>query len=114
MSEQTNFTYRVPTDAEWRHVAASTGQVTTKGYNCRPLSGGFMGDAKTGAPNTWGVQNALGNAREFVTTAAGPAVAGGSYKDRIADCRLDNVKKHGGEPDEMTGIRLVREFGGGG
>jgi tRNA A-37 threonylcarbamoyl transferase component Bud32 len=111
LSRQTGFSYRLPTYREWRRAA---GGAPDPDRNCRVQLGGVHRGlapvaADTGTPNEYGLVNALGNVQEWVTEGGGVRVAGGAYRDPIAECTVATLRPHGGEPDPATGFRLLRE-----
>jgi formylglycine-generating enzyme required for sulfatase activity len=84
LSERTGRKYRLPTEAEWIHVASLARGI-------RPLdslawhagnSGGRTHAAASKSPDALGLYDVFGNAAEWVVPADGQRVArGGSYRD---------------------------------
>nr|MDQ2694537.1 SUMF1/EgtB/PvdO family nonheme iron enzyme [Pseudomonadota bacterium] len=115
LSQQTGFSYRLPTRAEWTHAAAAKGRGVSD-YNCRLTRGSQiergreMLPVRTGKANGWGVANAIGNAQEWVTGGSGYLAVGGSHLDSWSDCSVDLAKGHSGQGDDVTGFRLVRRL----
>ncbi len=112
ISAQTGFTYRLPTLAEWQ-VAASGAPDPNR--NCRHSTAGIerglaLAPAASGAPNAAGLLNSIGNAREWVLEGDQVRVAGASFSEALASCDVEYVEPHTGEPDGITGFRLVREL----
>jgi serine/threonine protein kinase len=109
--------YRLPTEEEWEHAANAAGAPLARKYNCRVtaagsvISGYALVDAASGEDNGWGLANHVGNAQEWVRTAAGLKARGGSYQDPISRCDVSISRSHSGQPDGITGFRLVREMG---
>ena len=65
---------------------------------------------RQGTPNDNGLVNHVGNVQEWALEANGDLVAaGGSRKDPLRRCLVTTKVRHSGEPDEITGFRLVRK-----
>lgn len=112
LSAQTGYTYRLPTLTEWQLAAAG---VPDPNRNCRHSTAGIerglaLAPAASGAPNAAGLLNGIGNAREWVRDGDQIRVAGASFSEALASCDNDYVEPHSGEPDSLTGFRLVREL----
>ncbi len=109
--------YRLPTEEEWEHATSAAGGPPAKKYNCRVtaagsvISGYALVDAASGEENGWGLANYVGNAQEWVSTAAGLKARGGTYQDPLSRCDVSISRSHSGRPDGITGFRLVREMG---
>ncbi len=116
-AEQRKVVYRLPTEAEWEHAARAAGVQPAKKYNCRVTAGGSvisghaLVDAASGAQNGWGLANYIGNAQEWVRSSSGLKARGGSFQDPLTRCDLSISRGHSGQPDGVTGFRLVREMG---
>ena len=118
LSEKTGLTYRLPTDAEWFHAANAQGlQPTNKDPNCRVKSNvsisSFPLPTTIGKrrANGWGLQNYLGNVREWTVGGGNTLyVRGGSFQEPIEYCDLRWRVADKGRPDRATGFRLVREM----
>jgi formylglycine-generating enzyme required for sulfatase activity len=84
LSMRTGMRYRLPTEAEWTHVAAlarGTSSIDSLAWHAGN-SGGRTHAAGTRAPDALGLYDLFGNAAEWVTTADGQRVTrGGSYRD---------------------------------
>ncbi|MGQ0587124.1 MAG: bifunctional serine/threonine-protein kinase/formylglycine-generating enzyme family protein, partial [Gammaproteobacteria bacterium] len=114
LSDQTGFSYRLPTDAEWTQAAGAggAGAGDASGFNCVVMSGGsqikggFAVPATSGSTNAWGLVNAVGNAAEYTD---GGSVRGGHFNVPTSRCAVD-MREGGGESDTV-GLRLVREMG---
>jgi len=65
-----------------------------------------------GEANGWGLKNYVGNAREWVKTGNGLAVRGGAHRIPLSECEVSLSRPHSGEPDPVTGFRLVRDVDG--
>jgi non-specific serine/threonine protein kinase len=113
LSDQTGFTYRLPSDAEWQHAANAGGGIgDASGFNCVVMSGGsqikggFAVPANTGSANAWGVVNAIGNAAEYTDSGS---VRGGHFNIPTSRCAVE--QREGGGENDTVGVRLVREMG---
>jgi formylglycine-generating enzyme required for sulfatase activity len=112
LTEQSGFVYRLPRVEEWR--AAVAGEPDPN-RNCRIQVGGVQRGlsllpAATGRAGALGLLHGLGNAQEWVETESGLQTAGGAYTDSLAQCTADRLVGHDGQPDALTGFRLVREI----
>ena len=112
LSELTGYKYRLPTRAEWQRAATGT---PDPNRNCRvQINGVQRGLAPVvvgaGLANSYGLINVLGNVQEWVLDADEVKALGGAFNDPIQECVTQTVRDHGGEPDELTGFRLVREI----
>jgi hypothetical protein len=119
LTETTGFSYRLPTVAEWAYAAEAPGTgEPRRNYNCqiRGDSGLVKGinleDVRTGEANGWGLQNYVGNAREFVMSGQSVIAKGGSFEDAYDTCSISLQVSHDGNPDDVTGFRLLRGIGG--
>jgi non-specific serine/threonine protein kinase len=111
LTQETGVTYRLPTRAEWLHVANAPRRETAVDHNCgRPAAR----QAAVGRGNDWGVVNYLGNVREWVTTGGGYELRGGDFTVRMDQCIADRTESTSGQADDRTGFRLVRELPGAG
>jgi hypothetical protein len=111
LSERTGEAYRLPTLTEWRTFAAAGEPDPNRNCGRRgfPLFGRKPTvDVRAGAENAFGVVNALGNVREWAVEGDGLVAAGGSFRDRPAECIADTTAPHTGKGDAATGFRLVR------
>ena len=119
LTTTTDFEYRLPSVAEWSYAVKAPGtDQPPKNYNCQVRSGGELTkgkellDVRTGEPNGWGLQNAIGNAQEWATGPGGSVAMGGSIGDPHSNCDVSMQKNHNGQADAVTGFRLVREVYG--
>jgi hypothetical protein len=111
LSERTGFTYRLPTIGEWQQAAKGA---PDPNRNCRVQVGGVQRGlapvaAGIGQANEFGLVNVLGNVQEWVLNLGRVQALGGGYKDPINKCVVQTARNHAGDPDEVTGFRLVRE-----
>ncbi|MCZ6617985.1 MAG: bifunctional serine/threonine-protein kinase/formylglycine-generating enzyme family protein [Gammaproteobacteria bacterium] len=112
LSEGTGYKYRLPTRLEWQRAATGT---PDPNRNCRVRIDGVQRGlapvaVSAGLANSYGLINVLGNVQEWVLDADEIKVLGGAFNDPIQECDTQTVRDHGGEPDELTGFRLVREI----
>ncbi|MGQ9424407.1 protein kinase domain-containing protein [Gilvimarinus sp. F26214L] len=118
LSEQSGRRYRLPTKAEWQHAAGAQGSRVDSNRNCHLNSRGIskgnaLVKASIGQKNRWGLVNHLGNAREWVSDRGGRYLAmGGSFETAMDECTVQHSTPHSGEPDPVTGFRVLREVDG--
>lgn len=116
LSEITGANYRLPSIQEWQYAARADDQQLRGEINCRVVQNGeiVMGSAvwpiDRGKANAWGMYNTLGNVREVTTDGTQLVNLGGSYADEMDDCSLDYKTQHLGTPEQITGLRVLREF----
>ena len=109
LSQQTGFSYRLPTLAEWQVVAEGE---PDPNRNCRVEVAGLKRGAvpvavDLGADNTFGLVHVFGNARELVRHEQDYISVGGGFDDPITQC--DSAAQTTAQVDVQTGFRLVRE-----
>jgi formylglycine-generating enzyme required for sulfatase activity len=92
MSEKTGDRYRLPTEAEWIHLASAGSE---DGLNGSALDDVAWHDGNSDwlpqpvggkTANAFGLHDALGNVAEWVTSEGPPFAMGGSYLDDAAHC----------------------------
>jgi len=116
LTVQSGRNYRLPTEREWFAAASADGAGEVADRNCHLKYGGIekgteLMAAKAGAANSFGIVNAVGNVREWVQGGEGRLLAaGGSREDPMSRCLTTTKVLHSGEPDELTGFRVVRDF----
>jgi len=117
LSAQTNATYRLPNQAEWKYAAKATAPPSGKDFNCRVTLGGnivrgnTLLTVKSGQKNSWGLVNYIGNAQELVFNPPNSLIAmGGAYQDPLAKCNISFSRNHDGRADPITGFRVLREM----
>lgn len=112
LTSKSGFLYRLPTWLEWQQAAQGT---SDPNRNCQVQIGGVHRGlapvaADTGTPNPFGLVNVLGNVQEWVVAGDEIKVAGGAFRDPIAECAVETVRAQSGDADPATGFRLVREL----
>ena len=116
LSKNTGYRYRIPRKAEWMYAATAQHSDLDANRNCTLESRGIkkgesLEDITTGKKNHWGLVNYVGNAQEWVLENNRNLMAvGGAHTDPIDQCTLDTQRKHSGNPDRITGFRLLREL----
>ena len=111
LSMVTGYVYRLPTTGEWRTAAEGE---PDPNRNCRVQVAGVQRGlapvpAASGQANRFGLVNILGNVQEWVLDKGRLLALGGAYNDPIGQCVAQTARSHQGEPDGVTGFRLVRE-----
>ena len=115
LSERTGKTYRLPTRAEWEYAAAANGKQPSRDFNCQVSAGGKLikgtgtVSVRSGNSNGWGIKNYIGNVQEWVVDGGSTLAKGGAFTDAHAKCDISLERPHSGAPDEITGLRLLRE-----
>ncbi len=116
LGKETGKKYRLPTKNEWTYAATATTRHHDPNRNCQFRSRGIQkGDrlvkVSTGKRNSWGLVNYLGNVQEWGYGRRGQLVVmGGSYMTPMDKCQISNWQPHSGEPDRLTGFRILREL----
>ncbi|MBV1878622.1 MAG: protein kinase [Pseudomonadales bacterium] len=114
LSDQTGKTYRLPTSEEWMYVAeTASNEAVDENVNCAVDSRGVKLGEKllntlSGRPNSWGIYNHVGNAREWAISGEEVFAHGGAHTDPRSECTLGKKVAHNGEADPVTGFRVVR------
>lgn len=115
LSDRTGKTYRLPTRNEWEYAAYANGEQPTKDFNCRVtmgdqvLKGGAPVNVTIGRQNGWGLKNYIGNVQEWVLDGNNIFARGGAHVDPHANCDISLEREHNGNPDNITGFRLILE-----
>ena len=115
LSTKTKQKYRLPTQHEWVYAAKSKRTVRDPNRNCQMSTRGIskgneLVKVSTGKQNPWGIVNYLGNAREWVYgNGRELIVMGGSYQDAMDKCDITLSSLHTGQPDKISGFRILRE-----
>jgi serine/threonine protein kinase/formylglycine-generating enzyme required for sulfatase activity len=116
LSDQSGKTYRIPTVDEWLYAATTNGTAKVDdNVNCTVDSRGVrLGErllnTLSGKPNSWGLYNHVGNAREWATKGEELFALGGAHTDPKAECTMSKSVAHSGQADPVTGFRLYREI----
>ncbi|MEX2517540.1 MAG: protein kinase [Gammaproteobacteria bacterium] len=115
LSDRTGKTYRLPTVSEWEYAANADGAQPPKDFNCRVslgdqvLKGTGTVSVTIGHQNGWGLKNYVGNVQEWVRDGNSLYARGGAYSDAHSNCELSLQRSHNGQPDTITGLRLLLE-----
>ena len=115
LSKKTRKKYRLATKNEWLYAANANRKYLDPNRNCYLKTRGIekgeeLFGVKVGKPNSWGMVNYIGNAREWVYDKGRKLVAvGGSYNSPMENCRFDTVVASTGNADRYTGFRVLRE-----
>ena len=115
LSERTGKTYRIPTRAEWEYAATANGKQPSRDYNCQVSAAGKLikgtgaVSVRSGNSNGWGLKNYIGNVQEWVMDGDSTLAKGGAFTDAHTKCEISLERPHNGAPDEITGLRLMRE-----
>jgi hypothetical protein len=109
--------YRIPTAQEWEYAANANGAQPDPDWNCQLrmngdlIKGLNLQKVTTGKPNGWGLMNYVGNAQEWVHSGSSWSARGGAYTDDYNHCSIKLQVSHSGQPDKVTGFRILRELG---
>ncbi|MFA0813710.1 bifunctional serine/threonine-protein kinase/formylglycine-generating enzyme family protein [Microbulbifer epialgicus] len=115
LSDETGYTYRLPSEQEWFAAASANGQEEVADRNCHLKYGGIekgaeLVPAQSGSPNRFGLVNSVGNIQEWARGTDGEILAlGGSRQDPMSRCLATSKRLHDGRADEFTGFRIVRD-----
>ncbi|WP_281647719.1 protein kinase [Parendozoicomonas sp. Alg238-R29] len=115
LSNQTGYTYRLPSYSEWLALASPARNGSDPDRNCYLKFGGLQKgteliNASSGKPNDNGLVNTVGNVQEWTVDGSNLLAAGGSRKDPLKRCLITTKSSHSGKPDDVTGFRLVRNI----
>jgi serine/threonine protein kinase len=116
LSRETGQKYRLPTRSEWLYSANARRKRLDPNRNCKLSARGIekgnnLVKADIGAKNDWGLVNSVGNVQEWVYGTGRKLVAvGGSYTTAMDSCNFNSMTSHSGNPDIITGFRVLREI----
>ena len=108
--------YRLPTKSEWLIASKAKDSFLDPNRNCFLKTRGIAKGEKLfasniGLPNSWGMVNYVGNAREWVYENGRKLVAiGGSYFSSMEECNFNTIRVSTGKADKLTGFRVLREI----
>ncbi|WP_444945815.1 bifunctional serine/threonine-protein kinase/formylglycine-generating enzyme family protein [Microbulbifer sp. VTAC004] len=115
LSDETGYSYRLPTEQEWFAAASANGQEELADRNCHLKYGGIekgaeFVPAQSGSSNRFGLVNSVGNVQEWARGTDGELLAlGGNRLDPMSRCLATTKRLHNGQADEFTGFRIVRD-----
>ncbi|VAW91013.1 Serine/threonine protein kinase [hydrothermal vent metagenome] len=115
LTKKTRKKYRLATKNEWLYAASARRKSLDPNRNCYLRTRGIekgeeLFGIKVGKPNSWGMVNYIGNAREWVYGKGRKLVAvGGSYNAPMESCQFDTMVSSTGNADIYTGFRVLRE-----
>ncbi|GAB2890080.1 hypothetical protein GCM10027180_20140 [Microbulbifer echini] len=115
LSDETGYTYRLPSEQEWFAAASANGQEEVADRNCHLKYGGIekgaeLVPAHDGSVNRFGLVNAVGNVQEWALGTEGELLAlGGNRQDPMSRCLATTKRLHNGLADPLTGFRIVRD-----
>ena len=115
LSEKSGFVYRLPTLAEWRLAHPEDRGEPDPNRNCvfeglGIRKGGRPVSVRSGKASHWGTINSLGNAAEPVRRGGEWLAVGGSHSDPLERCLPDMRQAWDGSPNELIGLRPLREL----
>ncbi|OUS40957.1 hypothetical protein A9R00_03385 [Oleispira antarctica] len=114
LSEETRFSYRLPTHQEWLHAAKARNRDLDNNRNCQLNSRGLVKGARllpvdVGQPNGWGLISHIGNAQELVLDRGKYRAAGGSKQTPMETCDALALQDYSADDIAVTGFRAVRK-----
>jgi hypothetical protein len=119
LTQVTGFTYRLPTGEEWTYAAnaGTTGAATdSNSVNCvvelggKKIRGTTLDVVQSGSSNRWGLYHYVGNVQEWTRSGSTITARGGAFTDSVSMCTTGMSRPHSGNPDPVTGFRVVREL----
>ncbi|MCL6269349.1 protein kinase [Sansalvadorimonas sp. 2012CJ34-2] len=114
LSQQSGYQYRLPSYDEWLDLASDERNGSDPDRNCyikfgTLQKGAELVNANVGKANDNGLVNHVGNVQELTIGTNGRLIAaGGSRKDPLKRCLVTTQVAHNGQPDSITGFRLIR------
>lgn len=114
LSEQTGYSYRLPSYPEWFAAVSAGGEREPADRNCYLKYGGIekggeLVSALAGKANRNGLVNGVGNASEMVKGTTALLAAGGNHLDAMSSCLATTKINYDGSANPLVGFRLVRE-----
>lgn len=115
LSNKTGLEYRIPEYDEWLIAAKADGSQESSSRNCSIQYEAVTKDTElvrsnNGDLNAYGLASTVGNVQEWAYKNGVLVAAGGSRLTPMYKCRHSYIKPHTGNPDEVTGFRLVRNL----
>jgi serine/threonine protein kinase len=114
LSQETGFSYRLPSYQEWLHAAKARNKGLDNNRNCQLDSRGLIKGTRLlpvdiGQPNSWGLISHVGNAQEIVLDGKDYRVAGGSRLTPMGSCNTLALQNYSLDDKDVTGFRVVRQ-----
>ena len=114
LSEETRFSYRLPTHQEWLHAARARNREPDNNRNCQLNSRGLVKGARllpvdVGQANGWGLISHIGNAQELVLDRDKYRAAGGSKLTPMESCDALALQDYSADDLAVTGFRAIRK-----
>lgn len=115
LSQKSGFVYRLPSLSEWRFAHPEDRGEPDPNRNCvfeglGIRKGGRPVSVRSGKASHWGTVNSLGNAAEAVSRGDSWLAVGGSHSDPLDRCLPDLRQSWDGSPNELIGLRPLREL----
>ena len=116
LSQETGKKYRLPTKNEWLYAAKAKDKLLDPNRNCLLNTRGIekgevLFDTSIGKPNSWGMVNYVGNAREWVYAKGRKLESvGGAYNTPMVNCNFEANISSNGSADKVTSFRVLREI----
>ena len=113
LSQETGFSYRLPSYQEWLHAAKARNRELDNNRNCQLDSRGLVKGTRLlpvdiGQANGWGLISHIGNAQEIVRDGDKYRAAGGSKLTPMESCNTLALQDYSLDDKEVTGFRVVR------
>lgn len=110
LTEQTGFTYRLPTDEEWMHAIFANQEL--KCSEMYAIAHRYHLDPNKGLANRWGVVNYLfSQVPEWVEAEGKKGIRGvQATKGMEQECSMALVQAQSEQVEQQAGFRLVREI----
>ena len=115
LSQTTGLLYRIPEYNEWFIAAKADGGPESNARNCyieygALIRGKELVSTNNDNLNAYGLASIVGNVQEWALKDGELIAAGGSRITPMYECRYTKTQAHSGQPDNITGFRLVRNL----